>query len=349
MKKNAILFNLLGILFCCGAMQLSASDRCYAPCSSCCEWSFCDGKIILGGDWLFWKVQEDNLSVGSLLTSDVSTPDTTASYKTLNPSFQYDNGFRVNLGYELPCDCWDINVAYSYMPTSARTSTVTIPNVTTTTISPFPLQLPVACFLPNETTETSVSLASKWSANINCVDVDLARTVTFGECLKIRPHVGFRALWIEQKLLINHTFVENVDTVPTTSINTAVMKEHFTGYGVEGGLWGSWELGWGLSIIGHAGGSILYSKFDTHQRFVTTTTPAIAISSSTTTIHDTLHSGTPTADYFVGLQYADCFCDMLFSLVVGWEQHVVFDLNRIALSRGNLVTQGLTLGCQIGF
>jgi hypothetical protein len=59
-------------------------------------------------------------------------------------------------------------------------------------------------------------------------------------------------------------------------------------------------------------------------------------------------TATPSVDYFVGLQYADTMCDMIVKARLGWEQHVLFDTNRM-LFAGNLSTQGLTLGLDVGF
>ena len=59
-------------------------------------------------------------------------------------------------------------------------------------------------------------------------------------------------------------------------------------------------------------------------------------------LHDHITTATPTVDYFIGLQFADQLCDLSFAVRCGWEQHVIFDTNRI-FGNGNLSAQGLTL------
>ena len=121
MKKNSFLLNLLGIALCCGPVAQIAADSCYPTSASYCDWSFCDGKITLGADWLYWQVQEDGLNLG---TAETATPNfglaTDLDKHNTNPKFQYENGYRVNIGYELPCDSWDLDIAYTYMPATTQ-------------------------------------------------------------------------------------------------------------------------------------------------------------------------------------------------------------------------------------
>ncbi|MEI8365861.1 MAG: Lpg1974 family pore-forming outer membrane protein [Parachlamydiaceae bacterium] len=351
MKRNVFMLKLLGAIMCCGATTVTAADQCYAPGANCCEWSFYDGKIVLGADWLYWKVQEDGISPGSFSNGEIAP-----TLEIIRPDYKYSNGFRVNLGYELPCDCWDVNLAYSYVPTSAKTTRydgLFVLGVApySPDVNYYPILEPINTIISTSMTAPSETVFAKWNTNINCFDVDLGRTVCFGECLKVRPHIGFRTIWLNQKFFVETAIKPSTSVTETVD---AIMKEKYTGYGVEGGLWAGWEVGCGFSVVGHVGGSILYSKFSINHKAIllTTTTEgptSTVVTSSLETIHDTIHTGTPTADYFVGLQYSDCLCDMLFSVVIGWEQHVMFDMNRLSTVPGNLVTQGLTLGCQIGF
>ena len=331
MKKNSIIFNLMGVIL-CGLTMPAAADVCGQNFSECCEWSVLDGKMTLGADWLYWKVQQDGISPGSVVVSSdpTVTPPTTHSHK-IHPDFQYESGFRVNLGYELPCDCWDIDLAYTYMPSHAKTHRFV-------SASELEIFSPVASPVFGSTTFTS-----KWDLTSNNIDLDIGRTVSLGECLKLRPHIGFRATWFDQKY-------RSFSFLSTTGATEAlVLKEKFQGYGVEGGLWADWNLGCGLSLVGHVGGSVLYSKFKIHGDTLSGILVEDVLELQTlTSSSDCFYSGTPMIDYFVGLQYADNFCDMLFKAYVGWEQHILFDTNRY-LSSGNLSAQGLTLGLDVGF
>lgn len=332
-----MIFNLVGVIL-CGLTAPAAADFCGQNVTDCCEWSVLDGKMTLGADWLYWKVQQDGVLPGSIVVnSDPTIVPPTKFTHGVRPHFKYDSGFRLNLGYELPCDCWDVNLAYTYIPSHAKTTTFTAES----TLENF---VPVSAISTPTQLLDSASFASKWDLTLNNIDLDIGRTVCFGECLNVRPHIGFRATWFDQK------FRSAAATFTTRLFNAGVVREKFQGYGVEGGLWADWKLGYGVSLVGHFGGSILYSKFEVHGESVSgiLSTDGVFTTDTVEFSSDSFYSATPTVDYFVGLQYADSFCDMLFKAHIGWEQHVMFDTNRY-LSTGNLSGQGLTLGLDVGF
>lgn len=357
MKRQSILFNIIGALLCTISANATASDLCNPGSTNCCEWSCFDGKMTFGADWIYWKVTEDRLRPYQVIEtdSDVAANTFDAHLRSAHPRFKFTNGFKVNLGYEMPCDCWGVNINYTYLPSRASFRSFNGDGAATTQILPNFTDFPVlATALTAFGSPTNI--ATKWDLTSNNIDVDIGRTLCFGECIKLRPHIGFRAAWFDQRLRFHtDTLLTNFDGSVIDSHLDSTWKESFKGYGVEGGLWGEWQIGYGLSFVGHFGGSILYSKIRTHEHlFLSATTTAIpggpapvtAVSRSCGS--DTIWTATPMMDYFVGIQYADCLCDMPFSAHLGWEQHVLFDVNRLARD-GNLAAQGLTLGFEFGF
>jgi len=401
MKNKTFLYNALGLIL-CGLTAPLAANNCAPVCApapqNCCDWSFCDGKMTAGAEWLYWKTTQDNMELGTVDTYAAAAafpgvipaaPATLAAEnstrQTVEPKYKYTSGFRVNVGYELPADKWDTRLTYSYMPTSAHYSSVAIPSQNTVVADTGVAYTAQLGFTPNNelipqdlipnnsflaagggaatTYENNTqAYSAKWNATLNNMDFDLGRTVAFSECFKLRPHVGFRAAWFDQNLKFNDAYTYNTGaaatdwTVATTNAYSA--KSKFTGYGVETGLFSEWNLGYGLTLVGHLGGSILYSEFKVKSEQVSqsiTTSLATVNSANIVTVNslssfkDTIHTGTPTVDYFVGLQYADTVCDMMFSAVIGWEEHIIFNANRLNSDAGNLSTQGLTLGLQLDF
>jgi Legionella pneumophila major outer membrane protein precursor len=343
MKK--IILNLLGV-FLCGLTTQAAAECCSQNYNDCCEWSVLDGKMTFGADWLYWKVRQDGILPGRIFANEIIDGEAFTRTRGIHPDPKWNNGFKVYLGYELPCECWDVNVCYTYIPSRDRLVNFT--------------------GLENELfvspTGSFNFFASKWNLTLNNIDLDIGRTVCFGECLKIRPHVGFRATWFDQKFRsFGAAAVFGEDALTQTSVffDALSTKQRFQGYGAEAGLWADYKLSCGLSLIGHFGGSILYSKFNVRDReafgFINQTTPITSeiVNAELNIINatigrDSLFSATPSLDYFIGLQYADTLVDILYKVHVGWEQHVLFDTNRF-LSAGNLSGQGLTLGLEVGF
>lgn len=354
---KSLMSKLLGLTLCSLAVAPLAANgwgQNYSNCNNCCEWSCCDGKFVVGADWLYWKTEQD-CAVGTIVKFEEFDNEfegiaVKGDVKTWNQ--KYDNGFRVYAGYELPCDCWDIGVAYTYMPTNAKIRSFesddpfsSLGDVFVTDITD--LQ---AIALEREELQEFDFFSAKWNNNINWIDVDLGRTICLCECFKFRPHAGFRAAWMDQKF--RSFAVQSLGQYENTSFATRI-KQTFNGYGLQGGLWGEWELGGcGLSVIGHVGGSLMAAKFKIEEKSIITEQSSVdSFFLHPILGHDSFWTATPTFDYFLGLRYEDCFCDMSFSAHIGWEQHLFFNMNRLFddCGNGNLSTQGLTLGLDVGF
>ncbi len=333
MKKFAFTSLLLGALLGGFASTAQADDCCYAPPTYCYDDSFCNGKFTVSADWLYWKVQEEAIYFTSLNTNTATSSVPNSTFvDALLPDFKYQNGFRVGIEYELPGDEWQFGVVYTYIPGHGA-----IHRHAENTLQTFA-----------DTTGTASSLHAKWNLNLSYLDVDLARSIACGECFSLRPHIGFRAAWIDQKY--HSTALLTSSTSTSSNYGYFKINEHFNGYGIEGGLWGEWKFGWNLSLVGHIGGSILYSEFKTSAPIYQINVAADG--TETTPVDHPLHynrtTGTPTIDYFVGLQYASNFCDFDVSAHIGWEQHIFFNMLD-ANEQGNLSAQGLTLGLDVGF
>ncbi len=345
MKKFAFTSLLLGALMGGLASQATAADcaPCQPDCAPCCGF----GTFKAGADWLYWKTHTDVVSPTSIQTTYT---DGDASSKSIQQKFDYKSGYRVNVGYELPGDLWEVNASYTYVPTRASSGDVFIAPATHQAT-----QLINTSNTYNNGISTATFYHGKTSMNLSGVDVDISRTILCGESLNfsLRPHIGFRGVWIDQKY--HENVILSTSNTNSTNYGVSATKIDFQGYGVEGGLWSEWKFCNGLSIVGHVGGSILYSRFKqtgfTRETDVatdgTTTTPYNLDSTLVT------YDGTPTVDYFVGLQYENCFCNTNWNVHIGWEQHIWFNLCEINVQVTGGAThisyQGLTLGLEVGF
>lgn len=339
MKKISYLLSSLGAFLCFMATPVMAQY---------CESSFCDGRFTVGADWIYGQVEQTNMQFGSLVypATEINSIPTVTS-KAIKPNFDYNSGYRVEIGYELPGNGWELGLCYTYLPSSTRSSYAPTAG---TVFSPLGLNFPetvVDSLLVDTLNFTTFS--TNWSFNINNVDFDIARTLTFGECFNLRPHIGFRATWFSEKFRLTGELVDPIIATPVALSD--VLKEKMNGYGVEGGLWANWNIGCGFSLAGHFGGSLLYSEIKSSQGILSTTTSSTGVVTNllSTLSKNRHHIGTPSLDYFVGLDYVSAFCDTQLGAQLGWEQHVLFDVNRLATHGGNLYIQALTLGAFVAF
>ncbi len=340
MKKFAFTSLLLGA-FVSGLASTATAAECYPYQPACCEWSLCDGAIKLGADWLYWKTTADCLPYASSFTTTPSNPGFLAEMRR-HLHFQYDNGYRVVLGYELPGNKWELDAIYNYIPSSAhvKLETPDVFHYVSSSISP----------------SHASKLKAKWDNNLSYFDLDLSRTLTCGECFQLRPHIGFRAAWQDYKYRVESLLLTS--TEDSENVSYGRESQNFQGYGIEGGLWADWLIGCGLSIVGHVGGSAMYSETHAHRKTYEIDYAANGGSTehSRNTSRATFRTGTPTFDYFVGLEYADIFCEMEISAHIGWEQHTFFNMTQTAQlnqfnvqTASNMTVQGLTLGLDVVF
>lgn len=322
---------ILAIL--CSISVLLGTGYAYENDYNCCyNQDCCYGNFTVGGDWLYWKVSEAKLDYGAGLR-EVGTNTTS---KILRPAFKYDSGYRVFLNYETCDQCWNINAAYTHISTNARKNFNGTASLNFEFATLFNVNSPLMLAL---SLNPLASLNSHWDEEFNYIDLDVSRTFTCCDSLLVIPHIGIRGAWSDQSLRLRGA---------NSSFSfTTHLKSRFASIGLEGGVKLDWRLYDGLSLIGHVGGSILYTRFHNHGVF---DLDVIGISTFDFASKDTFYRGIPMFDSFIGLNYNSCYCNYAFNVHIGWEHHVVYETNTyFATGFGNTTMQGLTLGAAVSF
>lgn len=322
------------------AAPLQAEDSYYLPSSRdiCCNL----GNFKVGAEWLYWKPTQENLTIGYRHELSDATMPSLLKQHAIHPDFKYESGYRLNLGYELPCDEWELEAIYTYLPgqSHAKANVGSVNDGIALNPQDFPL-------FANMSASVLGNLSAEWKLSFSNVDLDVARTFFFCENFRFRPHIGFRACWMEQRYHFHSTLLADEGAVALPV--SGKLDETMTAYGIEGGFWGNWRIGGGFSLLGHVGGSVMYAKFNVHQKVVESSVVE-DVETPFAIFHERnrLFAGTPTLDYFLGVQYADCFGDMVVSARFGWEQFILFGAGQFGRG-GNLSAQGLTMGLDVIF
>lgn len=301
----------------------------------CCAGSNC-GTFSVGGDWLYWKVEQQKMHVGDnvIFTTEGSTSFLVDS-NILTPKFKTTSGYRVFADYLSPCNDWKASVIYAHIPTNASVNHVGNPADSTFN---FVTLIDTNFYLLDGVAGTAFnSVNARWNANINYFDFDLERRFCVCNSVDIKPHIGIRGLWINQTVKIGGS---------NTLVFTSTMKSRLKGIGLEGGLWGSWNMGCGFSIIGHIGGSLLYAQSRNSGSL-----DAVSGGITTTLNYSEKNKlSLPTVDSFIGLVYSRHCFNRLFKVQVGWENCIIFSTNQFSNSGNeNMTMQGLTLGGSVSF
>lgn len=311
-------------------LSLSADDYC------CDEW----GSFFVGGNWLNWKVEEQKLQIGANVVqqpSSGSNPIETFS-TVLKPDFNTSDGFRVFTGYTTQDQLWESTLIYSHMSSHANSSFFGPP-------APVRLAKPVqedlgnvVFFDENYPLLTPIEITTHyemcWKPRIDYLDFDLARTFSFCEDFEITPHIGIRATWIRQTVKI-----EGFN--PQFFVMEARVKSY--GIGLEGGLYGAWNLPCNFALIGHIGGALTYNRVHNRGSIVVNDFGEIGYNNPNKVSN-------AWVDAFIGISYSRNFCNYLLNIHAGWEHHMVYNANQFsATGGGDLTMQGLTLGAFIQF
>lgn len=296
--------------------QYNANDCCVDYCNQNCS------RFRIEGDYLYWQLRQpwSSYSIERSVSEDV----------TINKdhTFQlgYNSGFRLGLYYDNLFCCLDLGVrwtSYHVDETKSRS------------------------FSSNESPSFSfdgvlASLKDTFQVDLDYIDIDFSRSFSCASCFTIRPHIGVR-LWqldFKEKLRANGTYQSEADV--SLAFRRTISDED-RGIGLEGGLWGEWQIGCGLSLVGHFGGSVLSYKDDYHRK-----TKIYATNSSDTVVFnditidkDDVQSSNQTFDYYLGLQYKTDLCGRDVSIKLGWEHlHSNYEYFEF---------EGLTTGIAINF
>lgn len=298
-------------------------------------------------DWLYWRASEENLFVATHLDDFTDPVFKHAQADLVTPGMQFQSGVRAIWDAPLP-HCWHFSLTGSYIPIRSTTVHDSVPGIISLehgiVIIPNTSGFPVFNSLG---TYFFTTIEANWRGYYTYFDVDLRRALYFGDRFVLEPHIGFRAAWMKQKLRVRGT-----TGAPVTNGATFVHftpQEKFQGYGIEGGLFLTWNLIPRFSIWGHVGGSLLASLFTVKQPIqglIGANGPVVV---DIDVNFSNYWNSTPVIDCVLGLEYDMRAFNRYCSLHALWEQHTVFRANQLAVSGGELSLMGLTFGLKISF
>jgi len=112
MKKISMILGSLSAFFGMYCSPIAAQNY-DAPC----------GRLTLGGEWLFWQLEQTNMDIATIGNSTGTVVDESGHILVLDsvssdihPTPQYHSGYRLKLGYDMPGNGWELSAIYSYIP-----------------------------------------------------------------------------------------------------------------------------------------------------------------------------------------------------------------------------------------
>jgi hypothetical protein len=309
-------------------------------CKMCSNWTY-------DAEFLLWNVSEQGLEYGTELVDPLIDSETIRPIqgKSKSPSFNWDPGFRLGIGYDFPNNGFDMQLYWTNLYSEASSK-----------------------FFLEQSTDHSFVLNwgsnisdfdythAKWSLNLNVIDLELGYDFCITSCFTLRPFVGLRAACIDQKY--NITSYDDGVFVESTNL-----KHKYNGAGLRGGLDSEWNIGWcGFSLYGQAAASILYGRHKSgFENFV-------EVNADTEVdfferFKDNYYGCVAVGDAALGLRWKEHFyCNTIaVTLQMGYETHFFWNQNRflspvvarpeslISCNRGDLNTNGVTFTAKIAY
>jgi len=285
-------------------------------------------------DFIYWTVREDGM-----FHAVSGVGPNVGKGRVHDLDWEWDPGFKVGLGFNLPHDGWDIFAEYTWIRTSVS-DTVSQDPATSNLISYWTINgiAPIQ-FLARSRATLDV--------HFNDIHLELGRNSYLSQYLKLRIHAGLQGTWINQDY-------EVYQTLPDDSMYRLSQNQDFWGIGLRAGLNTSWQFTQNWSFYADFALSILWGEFDLDRK-----DRSIINDVDTTNIHTGVspHTFEPVLSIDAGLRWETWFSNGDFHLLfqAGWEHQLWILQNEFIKVPtetdhvGDLVLQGLTVRARFDF
>ena len=268
-------------------------------------------------------------------------------YTTGSHSTDWNYGVRLDAGFYLNHDAWDLNAAWTYFRINNDKGLIVNGGV----MLPFWLD-PGIQVLGNVNAQDNFTSSARWTANLNTIDLRLGKPYHISRYVIFNPHFGVRFGHIAQDYMVRNGGSWNY---PETVTNVdMIAKNNFWGIGARAGLDTEWHVGAGWFLFGKAAAALLYSHFDVAQSVTIHNAIRYQIK------HD-FYTVTPNTEIHLGVCWSYRFSKNRYLLMLkgAYEFHAWFDQNRMRrffdtapscndeVSRANLYLSGFSFA--LGF
>lgn len=350
------------MLLCVGKTH---AEQCYKS-DSCTGMDQCKG-IKIYGELLYWKVVQDQMQYAAVLPGGIQhiiqafqrggdhPVQLSEKLSIVDPSFKFKPGFRIGLGYEVPCSNWDFQLAWTRIHEKTSSSVSNKEN------GVIPLTLPIASifgFVNRDPSQFAFGSEAKshWNFEFDTLDLQVGRTCSCLNCLDFRSYLGVKAASIRQNQHIEYLGF-SVNKGPVNLRNTR--KNNFYGVGPSFGFDASWGFCPHWNLSSGICGALLCGKFDVHEHPSATLDPNFIKLDLKNSKKGRLR---PTVDATIGIDWDACVCDR-FQIKVGvayevqywWNQWQAPSSVRGSLidggssAQGDLMMHGLTAQLAVAF
>jgi len=343
---------------CCGICCEPQPNQCLDTCGYNPPYydMNCDWGISIGADFLYWYGREQDLEIGTIQQQVQVQPTlklidsalTTVPIEILYLDAAWDPGVRVSLGFNMPCDHWDLLLQWTHYKNTEKTKKAMspIPGREGGTVGQLslitPWTIPQASFGANSDNYFDL-LMSKWRVRYNDLQLQLGRRYWVSSCFTLRPFVGLRGCWTDVRFDLRASralFPVPPETFPDgLSVSSKTQFDNdFWGAGFSGGFEPRFYFSPCFSLFGGFEVSLLWGRFEMDRSSFYESIFFVGNLANPPNVFDfktkgKKHEMQAIVDVEIGLRYEMAFCDRRFLafLEAGWEHHTL--LNHISRLR----------------
>lgn len=276
MPKRFLVPSLLSLSLTSGFAYSTGNQSCcmeYEECQDCrCLDNYRlwidDEGWFADAEFLYWTVYEQELDYAITknfpVFQDVNSGPNNGSFdglagKVNKAHFAWKPGVRVEVGYQFPCDHWELSGSYTYYHSQHSDSTNLPQNSGMQGNDPIAAVAPTfssVLLTPGTTTQDPIQHAkSHIKINYQIGDLLLTRHFLPSRNIVLGLFAGAKGCWIEQDW---HVFYQ------ATSVHTDIKNNfNFGGGGLQLGITSDWYLPKGISWYANAAVSALIGSHNT--------------------------------------------------------------------------------------
>lgn len=260
----------------CGANTALARPILDVECGCCGSNFFVEALV------LYWhpKVAGTEFVGGIFSVKEIEPTNTTITTGSTKDclqfvDFRWNWGFKVGLGYNLPCDGWDIFLNYTGFNSKGHKSVcIGKDNEYLINYKSFPIHTTFTNFVEEVKTTSMLSkkAKSKFCVDLDALELDLGRSFYISKSVVLYPKIGLKAFWIEFKQNTRYTSVQGTfflfDPPRDQFVLNYTIKDtnKFSGVGPHFIFGTQWHFCNNLYVYGNISGSLLYGLFTIHHR-----------------------------------------------------------------------------------
>lgn len=273
----------------------------------------CTACEIRRADLLYWVPEASGLDIcfgsGTIFQSNVNGTSTTISKeRDVDPSFDWNVGYRVVLGRQFGSNGWEVDASWTDFHGHGHK----------------PID------------------HGKWKVELKQIDVTVLYNACINSSVTLQPFIGLRGASIFQKLF-SRIITEVVIDGEGTAIDTRTLRDRqqFYGLGPLFGLNADWDIKHGLSFYAAIDSSLFYGNYHLHFNDTEVVTPPATSRKIKSKIKKHMSAFDFGIDLALGIQWQYLIRNTCYlTLKLGLENHQYFNQSRLGRNFGNLSFSG---------